>query len=228
MNWWQKNRWNLLIILGLAAFWLGWWLFPGLQQPVIISELEIHSRGESESSLEASSGEGAPYLKAEGNDLYREDQPTEMIVVHVGGAVARPGVYRLAAGSRAVDGILAAGGSSENAALDFVNLARPLRDGEQLIIPASGDNPEMGLSITGKSAGTSSIEPKVTESGLINLNRAGVAELITLPGIGEVRAQAILDYREEMGPFTSPGDLIAVPGIGPTILAGLIDQVEAP
>jgi len=69
---------------------------------------------------------------------------------------------------------------------------------------------------------------KVTESGLINLNRAGVAELITLPGIGEVRAQAILDYREEMGPFTSPGDLIAVPGIGPTILAGLIDQVEAP
>lgn len=227
MNWWQKNRWNLLIILALAAFWLGWWLLPRLQQPVIISEIEITSSRESKSPLEDSQGEEGLHRPEDGNP-YQEDQLAEMIVVHVGGAVVKPGVYQLAAGSRAVDGILAAGGSADSAALDLVNLARPLSDGEQLIIPAAGDNPGIDLSISSKPAGTFPPAAKTAESGLINLNRAGVAELITLPGIGEVRAQAILDYREEMGPFKSPEDLIAVPGIGPTILAGLLDQVEAP
>ena len=200
-------------MLSLAAFWLGWWLIPRIQQPVIISEIEITSKRETAGPTEVS---------PEINPL------PEMMVVHVGGAVVRPGVYQLATGSRAVDGILAAGGSTDTAALDFVNLARPLRDGEQLIIPEAGDNPEVTGIVSGKPSSSVYSALEHSESGLINLNRAGVAELTTLPAIGEVRARAIIAYREENGPFNSPEDLIAVPGIGPTILAGLIAEVEAP
>jgi len=229
MNWWQKNRWTLLIMLSLAAFWLGWWLIPRIQQPVIISEIEITGRKETASPAGASPGEDGADLQTEGDNISPEKSPLpEIMVVHVGGAVVRPGVYQLAADSRAVDGILAAGGSTETAALDFVNLARPLRDGEQLIIPEAGDNPEVAGIVSRNPSSPVSSAPEYTKSGLINLNRAGVAELTTLPGIGEVRARAIIAYREESGPFKSPEDLIAVPGIGPAILVGLIAEVEAP
>ncbi len=216
-------------MLTLTAFWLGWWLIPRIQQPVIISEIEIAGGKKAASPAGTSPGEEGDKLQVEGNNLSAEIIPLpEMMVVHVGGAVLRPGVYQLAAGSRAVDGILAAGGSTEAAALDFVNLARPLRDGEQLIIPERGDSPEVAGKISSSTSSPVFSDLEFPENGLINLNRAGVAELTTLPGIGEVRARAIIAYREESGPFKSPEDLIAVPGIGPVILAGLIADVEAP
>lgn len=133
------------------------------------------------------------------------------LYVHVLGAVSQPGLYVLAPGARVVDALAAAGGSLEEADLKAVNLARPLSDGEQLIVPLEGE------------AGT---EAAVASDGRIDLNSAGQAELETLPRIGPALAQRIIAWRESNGRFRSVDDLLAVPGIGAKLLAGLRDLVR--
>lgn len=137
--------------------------------------------------------------------------PTEKpIIVHVTGAVPRPGVYALGQGSRVQDAISAAGGFLADAEKSGINLARALEDGEQLVIPyAEGASPVIGteippLVLTEPSSG----------SELININTASQAELETLPGIGATTAQRIIEYREQNGPFVSTEDIINVAGIG--------------
>jgi competence protein ComEA len=138
--------------------------------------------------------------------------PTEKpIVVHVTGAVPRPGVYALAQGSRVQDAISAAGGFLAEAEKSGINLARALEDGEQLDIPyVEGASPVIGTEMP--------LFPETQESSsseLVNINTASQAELETLPGIGPTTAQRIIQYREQNGPFVSTEDVINVPGIGP-------------
>ncbi|MFT3799179.1 helix-hairpin-helix domain-containing protein [Microbacterium sp.] len=132
------------------------------------------------------------------------------IYVHVSGAVANPGLYRLDDGARVVDVIAAAGGLAADADEAGVNLARPLSDGEQLSVPRIGEAAQPGAS---------------TSDGLVNLNTADAATLDTLPRIGPALAQRIIDWREANGRFTSVEDLLAVSGIGEKMLAGLCDLV---
>ena len=120
------------------------------------------------------------------------------ITVHVSGGVAEPGVYELARGSRAQDAVEAAGGASEEADLERINLARVLQDGQQVYVPVAGDDSAEGVTFP------------------ININIASAEQLTLLPGIGAVTAQAIVDYRDEEGPFTRIEDIQDVPGIGPT------------
>jgi len=138
--------------------------------------------------------------------------PTEKpIVVHVTGAVPRPGVYALAQGSRVQDAISAAGGFLADAEKGGINLARALEDGEQLDIPyAAGASPVIGTEIPplGLTVPASSAE-------LININTASQSELETLPGIGRSTAQKIIQYREQNGPFVNAEDIVNVSGIGP-------------
>lgn len=134
------------------------------------------------------------------------------VYVHVAGAVVAPGLYRLSAGARVVDVIAAAGGFAEDAEKGAVNLARPLSDGEQLVVPLIGEEPAGGVAAP---AG----------DGRINLNTATVAELDTLPRIGPALAQRIIDWRDTNGRFTSVEDLLAVPGIGDKMLESLRDLV---
>ena len=136
--------------------------------------------------------------------------PTEKpIVVHVTGAVPRPGVYALAQGSRVQDAISAAGGFLADAEKTGINLARALEDGEQLDIPyMQGASPVIGTEI-----------PLTTESSsssteLININTASEAELVSLPGIGLTTARKIIAYREQNGPFVNTEDIINVSGVG--------------
>jgi competence protein ComEA len=135
--------------------------------------------------------------------------PTEQpIVVHITGAVPRPGVYALPQGARVQDGISAAGGFLAEADKEQINLARPLEDGEKLDVPYSeGFSPviptPMAAPVTGE------------ETNLIDINTASSFELETLPGIGPTTAQMIIEYREENGPFLSIEDIINVSGIGP-------------
>jgi len=134
--------------------------------------------------------------------------PTETpIVVHITGAVPRPGVYALPQGARVQDGISAAGGFLAEAEKTGINLARVLEDGEQLDIPF----------IEGASPVIPTVPPEIMTSSteLININTASSIELESLPGIGPTTAQKIIDYREEVGPFFSIEDIINVPGIGP-------------
>ena len=134
--------------------------------------------------------------------------PTETpIIVHITGAVPRPGVYALAQGSRVQDAISAAGGFLAEAEKTGINLARALEDGEQLDIPyVEGASPVILE------------DPAATEApssnDLININIASLAELDTLPGIGPTLAQKIIDYREQNGPFLNIEDITNVSGIG--------------
>jgi len=136
--------------------------------------------------------------------------PTETpLIVHITGAVPRPGVYALAQGSRVQDAISAAGGFLAEAEKTGINLARALEDGEQLDIPyVEGASPV----ILEDPAAT---EAPVVSTELININFASQAELESLPGIGPTTAQKIIQYREQNGSFLTIEDIINVPGIGP-------------
>ncbi|MFM8530057.1 MAG: helix-hairpin-helix domain-containing protein [Ilumatobacteraceae bacterium] len=134
------------------------------------------------------------------------------ITVHVAGPVTSPGVYRLAAGSRVVDAVRAAGGATTSAELDSVNLASLVEDGQQIYVPTFGERPPGGASSTSPSAGVRLP---------VDLNRATAEELDQLPGIGPTTAAAIVAHREEYGPFATTEGLLAVPGIGPAKLAAL-------
>ncbi|WP_291380183.1 ComEA family DNA-binding protein [Demequina sp.] len=131
-----------------------------------------------------------------------------VVSVHVAGAVTQPGVYELPVGSRVTDAIEAAGGSLEGAELDAINLARQVADGEQVRVPTQGAD--------GAAAGR-------TPDGRVNINTADVAVLEDLPGVGPVLAGRIVEYRERHGPFASVDALESVTGVGPAVLAGLMD-----
>jgi competence protein ComEA len=136
-----------------------------------------------------------------------------LVVVDVAGKVRHPGIVELPAGSRVVDALEAAGGAKHGVDTSSLNLARLLVDGEQIVvgveIPAM---PPAGT--TGGSSTTSAITP-------VNLNTATLEQLDTLPGIGPVTAQAILDWRSENGAFTSVDELLEVSGIGDATLADI-------
>lgn len=138
------------------------------------------------------------------------------LYVHVEGAVHAPGLYLLPEGSRVVDAVGAAGGFADDADPAAVNLARQLGDGEQLHVPRLGETPPASAEAGGG----------VGADGIVDLNTADLAALDTLPRIGPAIAQRIIDWREEHGRFTSVDDLLAVPGIGEKLLAGLRDLVR--
>lgn len=124
-----------------------------------------------------------------------EDITETSIAVDVVGAVVHPGVYYVSEGSRVCDAIEAAGGFDDNAISANINQARLLNDGEQIIVPDKTS------------------EKTEASDGLINLNRADKETLMTIPGIGEAKAEAIVAYREEHGSFQSIESLMEIPGI---------------
>lgn len=160
-------------------------------------------------ALEAGAQAGDADAGAAGDAVPKDD-----LVVHVGGEVSDPGLYTLPSGSRVADAVEEAGGALPDADLDLLNLARPLVDGEQVLV---GVPVPAGAGVTGSgSQGT---------GGLVDINRADRALLETLPGIGAVIADNIVSYREEHGPFRSVDDLLNVDRIGDKILADLQPHV---
>ncbi len=160
------------------------------------------------------------------------EQPHTGAVVHVAGAVERPGVVELPAGSRVAAAVAAAGGALEDAELSAVNLARPVVDGEQVYVPrvgevapgaAAGAGGPGGVEATG---GPSTSGGGPADAGLVDLNTADLAALDTLPGVGPAIAQRILQWRETNGPFHSVDELLEVSGIGPATLERLRDRVR--
>jgi len=141
--------------------------------------------------------------------------PTE-VVIDVAGAVRRPGLYRIAQGARVADALRRAGGATRRADLSLVNLAQLVADGEQVLIPRRGE----AAAPSGAAAGASG-----APTGPIHLNSATVEQLDTLPGVGPVTAQKIVDYRAKHGAFSSVDELDAIPGIGPARLDQLRDLV---
>ena len=138
------------------------------------------------------------------------------VVVDVVGAVRRPGLYRLPDGSRIADALARAGGATRKAQLDLVNLAAPVSDGEQIVVPRRG-------TVVASAGGGAA--PSGVPAGPVHLNTATLEQLDALPGVGPVTAQKILDYRQEHGAFGSVDELDAIPGIGPARLEQLRDLV---
>ena len=145
----------------------------------------------------------------------RQSQETEplTICVYVCGAVVNPGVVELAWGSRADAALQAAGGFAEDACRDYVNLAAKVADGEMLYFPSvtEAENLKADEEAEGK--------------GLVNINTANAEQLMTLPGIGEARAQDIISYREEHGAFQNKEDLQKVSGIKESVYEKLCDKI---
>ena len=137
------------------------------------------------------------------------------VLVHVVGAVRRPGLYRVRDGSRIADAIRRAGGATRKADLALVNLAAPVADGTQVVVPRRQPG---GAASSVAAAGGS-------PSGPLSLNGATAEQLDELPGIGPVTAEKIVAYREQHGAFRSVDDLDAVPGIGPSRLEELRELV---
>lgn len=131
------------------------------------------------------------------------------LVIDVVGAVRRPGLYHLRHGARVADAVSRAGGVTRKAQLDAVNLAAPVADGEQVVVPVRGA--ATPTAVAGGGAG----------AGPVHLSTATLEQLDGLPGIGPVTAQKILSYRQQHGAFGSVAELDAVPGIGPARLEQL-------
>ena len=182
----------------------------------------VEDGAESPAVEESSSGERPdegqhPSVEADSPDA----AAVPCVVVHVEGAVVAPGVYELRqeGAPRVVDAVDAAGGLSEDADTTLINMAALVEDGSKVYVPHEGEQPSgaqlassgtssSGAAITSGSAGIP------TDAGMVNINTAGIDELQTLPGIGAVTAQAIVDERESGGPFSCPEDIMRVSGIG--------------
>lgn len=158
-----------------------------------------------------------------------------MIYVDVCGAVVNPGVFQLAAGSRVFQAIEAAGGYLPEAALTCVNRAGVLTDGQQLYILTQEEMERQGLDLAemakasdgqmNGSAGTGQNTGMAAQDNRININTADEAQLTTLTGIGATRAQAIIAYREENGPFAAIEDIMNVQGIKEGTFAKIKDEI---
>ncbi len=141
--------------------------------------------------------------------------PPSPLIVYVTGAVNQPGVVQVPPNSRAQDAVAAAGGLARDADAGRVNLAAALSDGQHLHVPAVGE-----VSSPADNSGSGAIQGTP-----ININTAGVAELMILPGVGEVMAASIVNYRDEHGPFSSIEAIMEVPGIGEGKFEGFREMI---
>jgi competence protein ComEA len=160
------------------------------------------------------SGDGSAPAGAEVSfaaDSANEAESGRDVVVHVAGAVQRPGVYRLPVGARVTDAVKRAGGFSRGASEDAINLAARLSDGQQIVVQGPGT-----------AAGSSA----AGQSGPVSLGSATVEQLDQIDGIGPVTAQKILDFRDQHGGLSSVEQLDEVDGIGPSTMESLRSALQ--
>lgn len=186
---------GLVALLAVTLGGAGLWYVRSLPRPVEVATVTDDPGG------------GVPAASASAS-------PEVQVLVDVAGWVRRPGVYEFTEGARVIDAIDAAGGARRGALLQALNLAAPLVDGTQILVPREGEEAVAPPAAGGAVGG-----------GLVNVNTASATELEVLPGIGEVIAQRIVDYRTANGPFTSVDQLLDVSGIGDSILESIRELV---
>lgn len=183
-------------------------------------------------------GEDSSLESSAGQQPWGGTGKKEILYVYVCGAVSAPGVYELEPGSRMYEAVEMAGGMTSEAAQEYINLAQKIEDGEQVWIPSRGEvktYQEAGREVpaipgagTGsRSAGGAASQKAGTDAAdsKINLNTASKEELMTLSGIGEARAEAILSYREQKGSFRTIEDIMKVPGIKDAAFQKIKDKI---
>ncbi len=145
------------------------------------------------------------------------------VTVFVCGEVNEPGVYVLEDGARVFEAVAAAGGFTADAQEDYLNLAQYVQDTQKIYIP--GQEEAQRLAAAGEQTGASLTESPQDTGGRININTAGLSELMTIPGIGEARAQTILEFRQANGSFENPEDIMKVSGIKRATYDKLCDYI---
>lgn len=180
------------------------------EQSVKLEEAEI-----SESLEETAS------LKTEDEDKIEEDLEGT-IFVHVCGHVKEPGVYEFPAGSRICEAVEAAGGMLDTASCEAVNQAQQMQDGEQIYVPSK----EEAAGSVHNEAGMAGENLEGKDDGRIDLNTADKSQLMSLTGIGEMKAQAIIAYRQEHGSFHTPDEIMQVEGIKEGTYEKIKDQIK--
>ena len=218
----------LIVVLVCAGFALAQLLRA---EPQTVSAPQLPGLAEVEASNNSNDGE------PNGVAAESERDPGGEVVVSVVGLVHEPGLVTLAPGARVADAIAAAGGGREGADTTTLNLARPVSDGEQVVVgalpPDGALPPGSAVLATGDSEKTDGPEPAgggtasaaSAGDGKVNLNSASAAELESLNGVGPATASAIIEYRESSGPFSTVEQLGEVKGIGPAKLESLREQV---
>lgn len=206
----------IAVVLACCLAVTAWWVVSGRAQPQPVSRLAPAAPLPSE-SVPDSPGAGGTGTSPDAADPRATGDAT--VIVDVAGKVRHPGIVTLPLGSRVVDALKAVGGARASVDLTSLNLARELVDGEQLLVGLAP--PPHVPPPTGSVPGATATAPV----GLVNLNTATIVELDTLPGVGPVTAQAILDWRVEHGSFSSVDELLEVDGIGEATLADLRDLV---
>lgn len=186
-----------------------------------IEEISLEEDGEEASSGEEDSPEKTGEETREKGQ--EPEQETDAIFVYVCGQVAAPGVYELSAGARVYQAIERAGGTLEGASPESLNLAQQAEDGQKIYVP-SKEEAEAGTFPQDDSWGAASSSWE-QGGGKVNLNTADLEELMTLTGIGQTRAEAIITYREEEGAFQAPEDIMKVDGIKEGIYEKLKDEI---
>lgn len=192
---------------------------------VVLGVRFMHGQASAERAPSAAAG-GGEAVGAEGAPTAVRLAPRAAgsALVHVAGAVQRPGVYRLADGRRVEDAIGRAGGPRRGADLNAINLAAKVADGQQVVVPRRGAGGAVAAAPGG--AGTAGAGGAAAAQAPVSLNSATAEQLDTLDGVGPATAQKILDWRQQHGGFRSIDDLSEVPGIGPKRLAALRPKVQ--
>ncbi|MGN8232440.1 helix-hairpin-helix domain-containing protein [Priestia flexa] len=191
----SKKHWIILGFISVAV--CGFLIYTNVLFPQVETSAQVGGDFPFAEKQESSSST---------RDVPQKDSTSTQIVVDVKGEVQKPGVYELEAGLRVQDAVERASGITKEADMNQVNLATKVADEMVIYIPAIGQEPQVPVASGG------SVEK--SDSGVVNLNTATLEDLQTLNGIGPSKAQAILTYREENGPFKTVEDLLQVSGIG--------------
>jgi competence protein ComEA len=212
-----------VLAVGAGAFWLLRAPATAVEQQLPMASRTSTTAAGTVTTTSVVAAVAQPGGTAAAADTSDATVPT-VLLVHVAGAVARPGVVQLEAGARTEDAIAAAGGVAADADVDALNLAARLRDGDRLYVPHLGQPVPSVLAPTGGVDPGGSATPSAP-AGPVDLNRATVDQLDALPGVGPATAAAIVAYRDAHGPFASVDDLLKVRGIGPAKLDAMRAQV---
>ena len=217
-NWWRKIKtWQLvvgvcgIVLLGIAVFLLV------TQQEKEDKELLIETSSTAEVTVDTKKEQ----------DQANDESKSAKIYVDISGAVKQPGVYQLPEGSRLFDLLKQAGGLTEDAAIQTVNQAMIIQDQQKIIILTQAQAQSIDTENINNNGHLEekSAEKSSKEAGKININQADLTQLQQLSGIGEKKAQAIIDYRNENGSFKTIEDLAKVTGIGEKTVEKLRDSI---
>ena len=230
-----------VMVVALAGGFGGWWF---LARPAPIeSRMPVAGSGPDSSGSDGSGSDGSgsdgslsdgsvsdgandsdPGGSTGSGNAGGEGTRRATVTVHVAGAVFEPGLVTLDDGTRVADAAVAAGGLTETADLDRINLAAQVSDGTRIYIPVKGQDVPPQVVAAGSPAGGAGGEPTVTEP--LDLSSAEAAALESLPGVGPATAAAIVSHRDSEGPFGSVDALVEVRGIGEAKLEAIRDLVS--